>query len=114
MMNPTPFLRCAPTHRPYFTPRASHAGACLLILAALCASCTNNNVTGPNGFTLSGRVRLESAQRTEAGDSVDVLVVNNADSVRIYLYQGSTLKDSTWTQSGAYQFSGLSGGSWSA
>jgi predicted XRE-type DNA-binding protein len=47
------------------------------------------------------------------GDSTDVQFVENADSVRVYLYRGSTLKDSTRTTSGEYHFGGLRGGPFS-
>jgi hypothetical protein len=85
----------------------------LLATAMLSAGCSKDSVTKPGTYTLIGRVRLVGAVRNEAMDSLDVQFVENADSVRVFLYQGSTLKDSTRTASGAYRFGGLTGGPYS-
>ena len=67
----------------------------------LFAACAKDNITKPGTYTLTGRVRLVGALRNavgpyhDPGDSTDVQRVENADSVRVYLYQGSTRKDST-------------------
>ena len=86
----------------------------LLVLATLLAGCAKQSTTGPRTYTLSGRVRLVGALRDGAGDSTDTQSVEDADSVRVYLYQGTTLEDSTRSVAGGYRFSGLSGGSYSA
>ena len=82
----------------------------LLVTPMLFAACAKDSITKPDTYTLTGRVRLVGALRNAAGDSTDVQRVENADSVRVYLYQGSTRKDSTRTTSGGYRFDGLSGG----
>ena len=85
----------------------------LLVTPMLFAACAKDNITKPGTYTLTGRVRLVGALRNDAGDSTDVQRVENADSVRVYLYQGSTIKDSSRTTSGGYRFGGLSGGPYS-
>jgi len=85
----------------------------LLATPMLFAACAKDNITKPGTYTLTGQVRLVGAVRNAARDSIDVQLVENADSVRVYLYQGSTLKDSTRTTSGGYRFGGLSGGPYS-
>jgi hypothetical protein len=102
-----------PTSSPHRS-RAYLAWIPLIGAAALLTACSKNNPTAPQTYTLSGRVRLVSALRDEAGDSTDAQRVENADSVRVYLYQGSVLKDSTRTAAGGYRFSGLGSGSYSA
>ena len=77
------------------------------------AACDTDNVTRPGTHTLTGHVRLVGTVKNDAGDSTDVQRVENADSVRVYLYQGSTRRDSTRTTSGGYYFGGLSGGPYS-
>ena len=97
-------------------PRRSNTypGWILLIVAGtLLTGCSKENPTGPRTYTLAGRVRLVGALRNDTGDSTDTQRVENADSVRVYLYQGASLKDSTRTVAGGYTFSGLSGGSYS-
>ena len=90
----------------------------LLVTPMLFAACAKDS-TKPGTYTLTGRVRLVGALRNavgpyhDPGDSTDVQRVENADSVRVYLYQGSTRKDSTRTTSGGYRFAGLSGGPYS-
>jgi len=98
-------------------PRRSnmYLGWILLIVAATTlTACSKDNPTTPRTYSLSGRVRLVSALRNDAGDSTDAQRVENADSVHVYLYQGSSIKDSTRTIAGGYKFSGLSSGSYSA
>lgn len=85
----------------------------LLVTPMLFAACAKDNITKPGIYTLTGQVRLVGTLRNDAGDSTDVQRVENADSVRVYLYQGSTRKDSTRTISGGYRFGGLSGGPYS-
>ena len=85
----------------------------LLVTPMLFASCAKDKITKPSAYTLTGQVRLVGTLRNDAGDSIDVQRVENADSVRVYLYQGSTRKDSTRTTSGGYRFGGLSGGPYS-
>jgi flagellar hook capping protein FlgD len=85
----------------------------LLVTPMLLAACAKDNITRPRTYTLTGQVRLVGALRNGAGDSTDVQRVENADSVRVYLYQGPTLEDSTRTTSGGYRFDGLSGGPYS-
>jgi len=85
----------------------------LLVTPMLFAACAKDDITNPGTYTLTGRVRLVGALRNGAGDSTDVQRVENADSVRVYLYQGSTRKDSTGTTSGEYRFGGLSSGAYS-
>src|SRR5437867_1494442 len=91
----------------------------LLVTPMLFAACAKDSITKPGTYTLTGRVRLVGALRNavgpfhDAGDSTDVQRVENADGVRVYLYQGSTRKDSTRTTSGGYRFGGLSGGPYS-
>ena len=51
--------------------------------------------------------------KTVGGSPVSLHVyVEDADSVRIYLYEGVSLKDSTRTTAGGYAFTGLRGGSY--
>jgi flagellar hook capping protein FlgD len=89
-------------------------GSILLLLAPmLFASCAKENITKPATYRLTGRVRLVGTLRNAAGDSTDVQRVENADSVRVVLVQGTTRTDSTRTTSGAYRFGGLSGGPYS-
>src|SRR5205085_146024 len=91
-------------------PRSRGVGSILLLVAPmLFAACAKDNITKPSTYTLTGQVRLVGALRNAAGDSTDVQRVENADSVRVYLYQGSTRKDSTRTTSGRYRFGGLRG-----
>jgi len=85
----------------------------LLVMPMLFAGCGQDEVTKPGTHTLTGQVRLVGTLRIAAIDSIDVQLVENADSVLVYLYQGSTRKDSTRTTSGAYRFDGLSGGPYS-
>ena len=85
----------------------------LLVTPMLFAACAEDSITKPGTYTLTGRVRLVGALRNDAGDSTDVQRVENADSVRVYLYHGSTLNESTRTASGGYRFGGLSGGPYS-
>ena len=85
----------------------------LLVTAMLFAGCAEDDITKPGTHALSGRVRLVGTLRNDAGDSTGVQRVENADSVRVYLYQGSTCQDSTRTTSGGYRFGGLSGGPYS-
>jgi hypothetical protein len=85
----------------------------LLVAPMLFTGCGDDSVTKPGTYTLTGRVRLVGTVRNAAGDSIDVQLVEDADSVGVYLYQGSTLKDSTRTASGGYRFGGLSGGPYS-
>ena len=85
----------------------------LLVTPMLFAACAKDSITKPGTYTLTGRVRLVGALRNEARDSIDVQRVENADSVRVYLYQGSMLEDSTRTASGEYRLGGLSGGPYS-
>ena len=92
----------------------------LLVAPMLFDACAKDSITKPGTtYTLTGRVRLVGALRNavgpfhDAGDSTDVQRVENADSVRVYLYQGSMRKDSTRTTSGGYRFGGLSGGLYS-
>ena len=84
-----------------------------MVAATTLTACSKENPTGPRTYTLSGRVRLVSALRDDAGDSTDTQRIEDADSVRVYLYLGSSLKDSTRTTAGGYRFSGLSGGAYS-
>jgi len=85
----------------------------LLVTPMLFAACDKDNITKPGTYTLTGRVRLVGTLRNDAGDSTGVQLAENADSVRVYLYQGSTRMDSTRTTSGGYRFGGLSGGPYS-
>jgi flagellar hook capping protein FlgD len=85
----------------------------LLVTPMLFAACAKDSITKPSTYTLTGRVRLVGALRNEARDSIDVQRAENVDSMRVYLYQGSTRKDSTRTTSGGYHFGGLSGGPYS-
>jgi hypothetical protein len=85
----------------------------LLVAPMLFTGCGDDSVTKPGTYTLTGRVRLVGTLMNAAGDSIDVQLVEDADSVRVYLYQGPALKDSTRTASGAYRFGGLSGGPYS-
>ena len=85
----------------------------LLVTPMLLAGCGRDDITKPRTYTLTGQVRLVGTVRNAAGDSTDVQQVENADSVRVYLYQGSTPKDSTRTTSGGYHFGGLRGGPYS-
>ena len=85
----------------------------LLMTPMLFAACSKDSVTKPRTYTLAGRVRLVGALMNGVGDSIDVQLVENADSVRVYLYRGSTLADSTRTLGGRYHFSGLTGGPYS-
>jgi hypothetical protein len=82
-------------------------------MPVLFAACARDHITKPRTYTLTGQVRLVGALRNDARDSLDIQFVENADSVRVYLYRGSTLADSTRTTSGGYHFSGLSGGPYS-
>jgi hypothetical protein len=82
----------------------------LLVTPMLFAGCGKDNITRPRTYTLTGQVRLVGTLRNDVGDSTDVQYVENADSVRVYLYQGSTPRDSTRTTSGRYSFGGLRGG----
>ena len=96
-------------------PRRSnvHIGWLLLLAApTILTACSTDNPAKPKTYALSGRVRLVSALRNVAGDSTDVQRLEDADSVRVYLYQGASLKDSTRTLAGGYEFRGLSGGSY--
>jgi len=83
------------------------------VTPTLLAACGEDNITKPDTYTLTGHVRLVGTLRNDAGDSTGVQRVENADSVRVYLYQGSTRRDSTRTTSGGYRFSGLSDGPYS-
>ena len=97
-------------------PRRTSGGVGLILLLVtpmLFAACAKDSITNPGTYALTGRVRLVGALRNAAGDSTDVQRVENADSVRVYLYQGSTRKDSTRSTSGGYGFGGLSGGPYS-
>jgi hypothetical protein len=85
----------------------------LLATPMLFAACAKDNLIKPDTYTLTGQVRLVGVLRNAVGDSIDVQQVENADSVRVYLYQGSTRNDSTRTTSGEYRFGGLSGGPYS-
>lgn len=91
----------------------SRGAILLLVTPLLLAGCGDDNVTKPGTYTLTGHVRLVGTVRNVAGDSTDVQLVDDADSVLVYLYQGSTRKDSTRTTSGGYHFGGLSGGPYS-
>lgn len=95
--------------------RTIRSVALLLLLAIplLLAACGKDKVTKPNAYTLTGRVRLTGTLKNAAGDSIDVQYVDDADSVPVYLYQGSTRKDSTRTTSGQYRFADLRGGPYS-
>jgi hypothetical protein len=93
--------------------RRTSRGVLLLAMPMLFAACSDDNITKPGTYTLTGHVRLVGTLRNAAGDSTDVQRVENADSVLVYLYQGSTRKDSTRTVSGGYRFGGLSGGPYS-
>src|SRR5881397_2154654 len=72
-------------------PAYSHA-ILLLVTPILFAACAKDKITKPVTYTLTGQVRLVGGLRNDAGDSTDVQRVENADSVRVYLYQGSTRK----------------------
>ena len=85
----------------------------LLVTPMLFAACGKDSITKPAAYTLTGRVRLVGTLRTDTGDSIGVQLVEDADSVRVYLYQGSTLEDSTRTTSGGYRFDGIRGGPYS-
>ena len=85
----------------------------LLVTPMLFSACGEDSITKPTTYTLSGRVRLVGTLTLDTGESTGVQLVENADSVLVYLYQGSTLKDSTRTTSGGYRFRGLSGGPYS-
>ena len=91
----------------------SIASLLLLAIPMLLTACGKDKVTKPNAYTLTGRVRLTGTLKNAAGDSIDVQYVDDADSVPVYLYQGSTRKDSTRTTSGGYRFAGLRGGPYS-
>ena len=83
------------------------------MMAMLVTGCSKDSITKLGTHALTGRVRLVGALRNavgpfhDAGDSTDVQLVENADSVRVYLYEGSTLKDSTRAASGGYRFGGF-------
>ena len=96
-------------------PRTSRGVGSILLLVTpmLFAACDKDSITKPGTYTLTGQVRLVGTLRNDAGDSTGVQRVENADSVRVYLYQGSTRKDSTRTTSGGYRFGGLSDGPYS-
>jgi len=85
----------------------------LLVTPMLFSACAKEDFTKPRTYTLTGRVRLVGALRNAAGDSIDIQRFENADSVRVYLYHGSTIEDSTRTTSGGYRFGSLSGGPYS-
>jgi hypothetical protein len=59
-------------------------------------------------------VKLVGAVRDAVGDSTGVLSVDDADGVRVYLYAGGLLRDSTATTDGAYAFPGLRNGSYAS
>lgn len=67
----------------------------LVVTPMLFSACAKDNVTTPRTYALTGRVRLVGALRNAAGDSIDIQRIENADSVGVYLYHGSTLEDST-------------------
>jgi len=85
----------------------------LLVMPVLLAACGKDKITRPRGYIVTGQVRLVGTLKNDAGDSIDVQRVENADSVLVYLYQGSTRKDSTRTTAGGYRFVGLGRGSYS-
>lgn len=85
----------------------------LLVTPMLLAACSKDDITKPRTYSLTGQVRLVGALRNGAGDSTGVQLVENADSVRVYLYQSSTREDSAMTASGGYRFGGLRGGPYS-
>jgi flagellar hook capping protein FlgD len=85
----------------------------LLVMPMLFAACAEDHITKPGAYTLTGQVRLVGTLRNDVGDSTGIQRVENADSVRVYLYQGSTRMDSTRSTSGGYRFGGLSGGPYS-
>ena len=115
------FILCRARHRlttspiQFSRPRRPYRRLALSLLIAtpMIAACSKHNPTKPQTFTLSGRVRLVGTLTTDTGDSIGVQRVEDADSVRIYLYQGASLKDSTRTTAGGCAFSGLTGGSYS-
>jgi hypothetical protein len=94
-------------------PRRSimRLGVMLLIAPVILASCSRNP-TSTGTHTLSGRVRLVATLRNDLGDSTGIQRIENVDSVRVYLYQGATLKDSTRSAAGGYQFAGLTSGAY--
>lgn len=95
--------------------RACFGVRSILLLATplLFAACAKDSPVKPGTYTLSGRVRLVGTVRIGTGDSTGVQLVEDADSVRVYLYLGSTLEDSTRTTAGGYRFGGLRGGPYS-
>jgi hypothetical protein len=85
----------------------------LIATSVILASCSRSSPTSTGTHTLSGRVRLVATLRNDTGDSTGVLRIENADSVRVYLYQGAALKDSARSAAGGYQFAGLGSGAYS-
>src|SRR2546422_7018488 len=80
-------------------PRLSnlHFGWILLtVVPMILASCSKDHSTKPQTYALSGRVLLVGTLRNDVGDTLGVQRVEDADSVRVYLYyQGASLRDST-------------------
>jgi len=119
------FILCRARHRlttspiQFSRPRRPYRRLALSLLIAtpMIAACSKHNPTKPQTFTLAGRVRLVGTLMTrtpsgDIGDSTGVQLVEDADSVRIYLCEGASLKDSTRTTAGGYAFTGLRGGSY--
>lgn len=75
------------------------------IAAALIGNAACTSEPGrPEIFSVSGAVALQLEGRDPVGNFTELLPVANPDSVRVFLYRGSHLHDSTFTAAGAFGF----------
>jgi hypothetical protein len=72
--------------------------------------CSQGIPSGLVNHTYSGRVRLIGTLIDVNGDSTGVQIIDDADSVRVFLLVGGFVSDSTLTVDGRYEFRGLRSG----
>lgn len=84
------------------------------ILALALQGCSESMPTGFGRHTFSGRVRLVGTSTIPTGESTGVQLVEDADSVRVYLLSGGFVADSILTVNGEYRFTGLVSGQYAA
>ena len=89
-------------------------GFALLVISLLLSGCKNCSPTAPAIFKLSGRLLLHGTLRDTTGTPTGARIVDNADSVRVYLLRAGSVVDSTRTVGGAYTFTGLPNGTYRA
>lgn len=90
------------------------AAITLPVLVLGCADDGTRPSTTPSGFSISGRVRIESILKDEVATEIGLRRVEDATGVKVVLVGPNGFLDSTLTIAGTYAFHDLAAGSYRA